>query len=69
MKEVYAKSDSGNLKEALKGISSPDALIMISNGKQFEQHVKELQEAYPDVPSIGGTGYFYGNTDNIPPLR
>ncbi|MBQ8947730.1 MAG: FIST C-terminal domain-containing protein [Lachnospiraceae bacterium] len=62
MKEVYAKSDSGNLKEALRGITSPDALIMISNGKQFEQHVKELQEAFPNVPSIAGTGYFYGKT-------
>ena len=62
MKEVYGKSDSGNLKEALKGISGADALIMISNGKQFEAHVRELKELYPDTPSIAGTGHFYGET-------
>lgn len=62
MKQVYGKSDRGDLKEALSGISNPDAIIMISNGKQFEQHVKELQELYPNVPSIGGTGHFYGRT-------
>ena len=62
MRQVYGKSDSGNLKEALKGISNPDALIMISNGKQFEQHTRELKEIYPNVPSIGGTGHFYGKT-------
>ena len=62
MREVYGKSDRGDLKEALKGISNPDAFILISNGKQFEAHVKELAELYPDVPSIGGTGHFYGKT-------
>ena len=62
MREVYGKSDRGDLKEALKGISNPDAFILISNGKQFEQHVKELAEALPDVPSIAGTGFFYGDS-------
>ncbi len=62
MKQVYGKSDSGNLKEAVSGIGKPDALIMISNGEQFEDHVKELQKLYPDVPSIAGTGHFYGKT-------
>ncbi len=62
MKQIYGKSDSGNIKEALRGINAPDALIIISNGEQFEQHVKEIHELYPDVPCIGGTGHFYGNT-------
>lgn len=62
MKQLYGKSDSGNLREALKGITNPGALIMISNGKQLEQHAKELKEIYPDVPFIGGTGHFYGRT-------
>ena len=62
MKETYSKSDRGDIREALKGISNPDAIIMISNGAQFEQHVRELQEIYPNVPSIGGTGHFYGKT-------
>lgn len=62
MKQVYAKSDGGDIREALHGISNPDALIMISNGSQFEKHVKELKEIYPNVPSIAGTGHFYGET-------
>lgn len=62
MKEVYGKSDRGDLKEALSGITNPDAIIMISNGKQFKQHVEELKSIYPNVPSIGGTGHFYGRT-------
>ncbi|HAG70473.1 MAG TPA: hypothetical protein DCL38_10975 [Lachnospiraceae bacterium] len=62
MKQVYGKSDSGDIKEAVRGISNPDALIMISNGKQFEKHTKELKELFPDVPFIGGTGHFYGKT-------
>ena len=62
MRQVYGKSDSGNVREALKGISSPDALIMISNGKQLEQHAKELKEIFPNVPFIGGTGHSYGKS-------
>lgn len=62
MKQVYAKSDRGDIREALHGISNPDALIMISNGNQFEKHVKELKELYPNVPCIAGTGHFYGKT-------
>ncbi|MCR5108542.1 MAG: FIST C-terminal domain-containing protein [Lachnospiraceae bacterium] len=62
MKQLYGKSDSGNLKEALKGITNPDALILITEGKNFEKHVKELKELFPDVMTIGGTGHFYGKT-------
>ncbi len=62
MKQVYGKSDSGSVKEALRGITAPDALIMISNGGQFEQNVKEIQDLFPEVPCIGGTGHFYGDT-------
>lgn len=62
VKQVYSKSDRGDVREALKGISDPDALIMISNGSQFEQHVRELSELCPNVPSIAGTGHFYGRT-------
>lgn len=62
MKQTYAKSDRGDLKEALRGISNPDALIMISNGAQFEQHVAELASMCPNVPFIAGTGHFYGKT-------
>ena len=53
------KSNSGNLREAVSGINNPDLLVMISNKSQFEQHVKELAELYPNVPSIATTGHFY----------
>ena len=53
------KSDSGNLREAVSGINSPDLLVMISNKAQFAQHVRELEEFYPGVPSIATTGHFY----------
>ncbi|MCR5655504.1 MAG: hypothetical protein K6G07_07710 [Lachnospiraceae bacterium] len=61
MKQFIGKSDSGNLKEALRGVGDPQLIIMISNGAQFEKHVSELQELYPNVPSIGTTGHFYSN--------
>ena len=62
MKQSYIKSDSGNLKEVLRNVSDPDALIMISNSDQFNEHVDLLKKTFPNVPSIAGVGYFYGKT-------
>lgn len=59
MKQIYGMSKGGNLAEALKGISSPKLIFLMSNQKQFEQHVKELEERYPGVPSIGCIGGSY----------
>lgn len=59
MNQIYGKSSSGNLKEALKGVSNPDLLILMSNAEQFESHVAELQELFPNVPSIGAIGMSY----------
>ena len=53
MQESYGTSPSGNLKEAVRGISNPAFLILMSNAEQFETHVAELEELYPGVPSIG----------------
>ena len=53
MKINYSESKSGNLRDALKGIHSPQLIIMMSNADQFEKHVAELEELMPGVPSIG----------------
>ncbi len=53
MKQIYGKSDTGNLKEAVRGIASPKLLILFSNPDQFESHVAELEQMFPGVPSIG----------------
>lgn len=59
MKQFYGMSRTGNLGEAVKGLSNPKLIILMSNGKQFEEHVKQLQELYPEVPSIGCIGMSY----------
>lgn len=59
MKQFFGKSQNGNLKEAVRGINKPQFLMLFSNGDQFEAHVKELEEMYPGVPSIGCIGMSY----------
>lgn len=44
MQESYGTSPSGNLKEAVRGISNPAFLILMSNAEQFETHVAELED-------------------------
>ena len=67
-KEIKEKqTDAGELwnksqwkfKEAVRGISNPAFLILMSNAEQFETHVAELEELYPGVPSIGCIGMSY----------
>ncbi len=62
MKQFYGRSKNGNLKEALKGLSNPKLIMLMSNDKQFEAHVEELQTLYPNVPSIGCIGMSYDKT-------
>ena len=62
MKQAYYKSDSGDLKSLLGNLGSANLIIMISNGDMFEKHVAELHAKYPNIPSIGTTGHFYGST-------
>lgn len=59
MRQFFGMSQSGNLKEAVRGLQNPQLLMLISNDRQFEAHVKELEKLYPQVPSIGCIGMSY----------
>lgn len=59
MKQFFGKSQSGNLQEAVRGLSNPQFLMLLSNSEQFEAHVKKLEALYPHVPSIGCIGMSY----------
>lgn len=59
MKQFFGMSQSGNLQEAVRGLSSPRLILLLSNSSQFEAHVKKLEELYPRVPSIGCIGMSY----------
>lgn len=59
MKQLFGMSQSGNLKEAVKGFAAPKLLLLMSNNDQFENHVRELEELFPAVPSIGCIGMSY----------
>lgn len=52
MKMFNGKDSSGNLESALRGLSSPKLIIMMSDAKGFEKNVGKLNELYPQVPSI-----------------
>lgn len=62
MRQFFGMSQSGNLEEALCGLSSPKFIMLLSNNDQFEVHVKKLETLYPNVPSIGCIGMSYGAT-------
>ncbi len=59
MKQFFGMSQRGNLKEAVRGLTKPQLIMLMSNSSQFEEHVKELEELYPQVPSIGCIGMCY----------
>ena len=59
MRQIFGKSDSGNLSEAVKGIVNPQALILFSTEDKLEEHAKELEKLYPGVPSIGCVAMSY----------
>ncbi len=60
MRQFFGKSQSGDLKEAVRGLQNPQLVMLISNQEQFEGHVKKLEELFPKVPSIGCIGMAYG---------
>lgn len=60
MKQIYGMSSSGNLREAVQNIQKPKALIFMTSDANFEKHTEELQQLFPDVPSIGCVGMSYG---------
>jgi len=59
LKQFYGRSEKGDLKEAVKGLSDPKLIILMSNTDQFAAHVEELETLYPGVPSIGCIGMCY----------
>ncbi len=59
MKQYFGMSRQGDLKEAVRGLSRPELIMMFSNDEQFESHVSELERIFPEVPSIGCIGMSY----------
>lgn len=59
LKQFFGKSHSGDLNEAVRGLSKPQLIMLMSNKEQFEEHVKKLEALYPGVPSIGCIGMSY----------
>lgn len=59
MKQFFGMSQRGDLKEAVRGLANPQLIMLMSNANQFEEHVKELEKLYPQVPSIGCIGMCY----------
>ncbi|MCI8428726.1 MAG: hypothetical protein HFI16_00510 [Lachnospiraceae bacterium] len=59
MRQFFGTSHHGNLKEAVQGLGHPQFIMLFSNDGQFDAHVKELEELYPGVPSIGCIGMSY----------
>ncbi|MCH5253921.1 MAG: FIST C-terminal domain-containing protein [Lachnospiraceae bacterium] len=53
MKQFFGTSNRGDLREAVNGLKSPEAILLLSNADQFEEHVAQLEDAFPGVPSIG----------------
>lgn len=60
MKLFYGASETGSVKEAVKNLSNPKSIILLSNTGHFEENVAELEELYPSVPSIGCVAMAYG---------
>lgn len=59
MRQFFGKSQSGDLQEAVRGLSNPQFIMLLSNKEQFEAHVRKLEALYPHVPSIGCIGMSY----------
>ncbi len=59
MKQFFGMSQSGDLQEAVRGVSNPQLIMLFSNGDQFEDHVKKLEALFPNIPSIGCIGMSY----------
>lgn len=39
IKQSFGMSNKGNLREAISGLKSPEAMLLLSNAEQFEEHV------------------------------
>ena len=59
MRQFFGMSQQGDLRAAVQGLVNPQLIMLMSNSSQFEEHVKELEKLYPQVPSIGCIGMCY----------
>ena len=59
MKQFFGTSRRGDLREAVRGLQSPQFIMLFSTDGQFDSHVKELEKLYPQIPSIGCIGMSY----------
>ncbi len=59
MKQYFGMSQRGDLDEALRGLHSPQFIMLFTNDGQFEAHVAALEKRFPGVPSIGCIGMSY----------
>jgi hypothetical protein len=59
MKQTFHMDRGGNLEQAVRGLRAPQFLMLMSNERQFEEHVKALEQLFPGVPSIGCIGMSY----------
>ncbi len=59
MKQFFGSSPRGDLGEAVRGLYRPQFLMLMSNARQFEAHVAQLEKLFPGVPSIGCIGMSY----------
>lgn len=59
MKQFFGTSKNGDLAAAVSGLDNPKFIMLLSNNKQFEKHVKKLESLFPKVPSIGCIGMSY----------
>ncbi len=59
MRQFFGMSQQGELKEAVRGLSRPELIMLFSNAEKFETHVAELESLFPEVPSIGCIGMSY----------
>lgn len=63
MRQFIGISAGGNLEEAIRGLKYPELLILcVSEKEQFKSVVEQLEETFPNVPSIGCVGQSYGQT-------
>lgn len=59
VRQFFGMSQKGDVKEAARGLSNPQLILLMSNSEQFEEHVRTLQEMFPKAPSIGCAGMSY----------
>ena len=59
MRQFFGSSQRGDLAEAIRGLRTPQFIMLLSNNAQFESHVSALEGLFPGVPSIGYIGMSY----------